>query len=344
MGLFGMVTIRGERAYPAIILRGSGETSVIDAGGASRVLYIDGGNKITLENITLTGGRASTGAGIYAEDSVVAIGFGSVIKGNTGGFGGGICVEGGMLVVLGTVTGNSAENGGGIAMRGKTTLDFSGTVSVNTAANSGGGILIDGGTGIITKGVISGNTAERGSGGGIYLQGNEASLVINGGEVFDNHAPSGSGGGLIIVNNSSLRINSGRIQNNDAMYGGAIYLNNASLDLLGCEINGNFGQIGGGIYLGASRLTMSGGLIQNNRTTGSGGGIVMGTVGGVQAEFLMSGGEIRGNEAANSGGGVFFNGGKFTMSNGALVSGNSSSAADYPDGGGGYTYSAELSP
>jgi len=80
---------------------------------------------------------------------------------------------------------------------------------------------------------------------------------------------------------------------------------------------------------------MSGGLINDNRAVILGGGIILGSVtnSNVQTEFLMSGGEIRNNEAGK-GGGVFFSGGIFTMSNDALISGNVSTADDYPGGGG----------
>jgi hypothetical protein len=62
----GMVDISGS-GYPKIILEGKGtaDAGTIDATGKSkRVLYIAGGNKVTLgENLTLTGGNTTTYGG-----------------------------------------------------------------------------------------------------------------------------------------------------------------------------------------------------------------------------------------------------------------------------------------
>jgi hypothetical protein len=114
-----MITIRGEKAYPAIILQGSGNKSVINAGGASRVLYIDSGNKVTLKNLTLADGRANNGAGIYTVDGVVIADEGSVIKGNTAerGSGGGLYLEQAATFTMSgnaAIKNNTARNGGGV--------------------------------------------------------------------------------------------------------------------------------------------------------------------------------------------------------------------------------------
>jgi len=206
MEIFGMVTIRGEGAYPAVILRGSGAGDILNAGGRERVLFIDDGNNVIIENLTLSGGRASIGAGVYAANSRLVVGDGSVIIDNEGGFGGGICVEDGTLLMRGSITANRAENGGGLALRGKTVLEISGTVTDNYAFGSGGGILLDGGTGEIKSGTISGNTAESGSGGGIYLQGKGAVLEIHGGEISGNNAPNGDGGGIFVYAEAHLSV------------------------------------------------------------------------------------------------------------------------------------------
>jgi len=85
--IFGMITVQGDG--PAVILRGSGTGAILDAGGRGRVLFIGGGNRVTLENITLTGGKESTGAGVYVSNSSLVMGNGVVIRDNEAGFGGG---------------------------------------------------------------------------------------------------------------------------------------------------------------------------------------------------------------------------------------------------------------
>ena len=110
--IFGIVTIRGNE-YPSIIIRGMDSNAGLNARENRRVIYLENSKKLTIEKLIITGGRASTGAGIYAAGSDLIIEADAIIRDNTGGFGGGIYVEGGTCVFKGTVSGNRAENGGG---------------------------------------------------------------------------------------------------------------------------------------------------------------------------------------------------------------------------------------
>ena len=300
--IFGMVTIRGNE-YPAITLKGVEPNACLDAGGVRGVLYIESTKQVTLERIVISGGWASTGAGVYVQDSDLVVGEGAVIQNNSGGFGGGICVEGGTCVVTGNVSGNKAENGGGIALRGKTVFSLSGTIRDNFATSSGGGVLLDGGTGEIREGIVQGNTAENGTGGGVLVNGNGAVLVIHSGLISGNHAPKSGGGGLAVINNASVQIEICSIQDNDARLGGAVYLYNAVCDLSDAKITSNEAVQGGGILLYSSDFSMSGGIIFGNHSTDVGGAIAIGgaiTIGeNTQrlSSFKMTGGVIEGNKA-----------------------------------------------
>jgi len=335
--VLGLAVIQGKGAYPDIVLRGSSDPrqiDALDAGGFGRVLYVEDGNNVTIENLTLTGGAANAGGGVFVSGSRFTAGRNSFVQNNESAFGGGICVDDeGILVILGSVKDNKAENGGGLALRGKSVMEIYGTVSGNYAVYSGGGVLLDSAEGILSGGTIIGNTARRGSGGGVFLQGGEAVLVINRADISGNKAQSG--GGIFASDEAGIRVYSCVMRNNDARAGGGAALLNTSAVLHDADISSNTAVNGGGILIAASFVSMSGCVIQNNSVTSSGGGIYAGIVDEVPAEILMSGGEIRDNEAEGSGGGVYLSGGHFVMSSNSSVRDNISSASDYPGGGGG---------
>ncbi len=125
-------------------LAGSASDSLKGSGTAS-VLTINTAVPVTLKNIKITGGGGSLGGGICA---------------NAGSK---LTIESGTLV-----TGNSAENGGGVAASG-TVVMKGGEIKANTATVSGGGLYVDEGSAVtLTGGTISENSAPKAdeSGGG----------------------------------------------------------------------------------------------------------------------------------------------------------------------------------
>jgi len=299
----GMIVIQGRDAFPSIVIRGSSDPrklDTIDARGGGRLLYISDGNDVTIENLTLTGGRANAGAGVYVSGSRFVLGKSSLIQNNEADSGGGICTDDGVLVIHGNVIGNKAEYGGGIALRGKSIIDVYGTIGGNAAVSSGGGIFFDGAQGRIDGGLILGNTAQRGFGGGIYLESKEASLVIDSGNICGNRAQSG--GGIFASVESSVIINSCVIRNNDALAGGAIALfHKVSVLLLDAKISGNTAVNGGAIMIVDGDLTAGGDtVISYNDASNSGGGINM-----INGSIFLSGDvQMLKNNASQNGGAV----------------------------------------
>jgi len=131
---------------------------------------------------------------------------------------------------------------------------------------------------------------------------------------------------------------------------------------------GSFTTGGGSLFRvnGGALIMNSGAVIQNNRNTGSGGGVsvsssgtftmnggkissnptgtagVANSGGGVNISggaFTMTGGEISGNTISSNGGGVFVSNGTFNMS-GGTISGNSAGTAGYVSGGGSVSVSS----
>ena len=210
--------------------------------------------------------------------------------------GGGICLNAiGKTFTMtgGKISGNSAVNldasnkgeGGGVYAYGGTFKMEAGEISGNTASGNGGGINIANGASLsIEDGKISGNSADNG--GGLYTTlGGSDQVQINGGEISENHAASQGDG--IYHKNSTLKINGGKICDNDET---GVYIDNPSG---GAWVTMTAGQISGHTDCGVRLLKgegnnfdMSDGKISDNGI----GAYVAQTYDGLGAGFIMSGG------------------------------------------------------
>lgn len=305
--------------------------AVLDADGNGRVLKVSSGN-VVIKDLTLTGGNADNGGGIYcAADGVkITLGEGALIKSNTAQeCGGGVYIKG---------SGTDADK--------KVTFDMtSAEVSENTAFNNsygssdnnygGGGIYIENGEGSIVNSVISENivqTSEKGSGGGVLLK--NANIVMSGNSVIKGNTVkeaddtlAGFGGGVFLTGSASTSLcmyGNAKIgadgEPNEALYGGGVGLFNGSICLGysapgttetlndGCGvIHNKSGTRGGGIYCNGSSLYLDSGNVSYNELTTPKSGDFGG--GGIFAsnscpKLSITGGVISDNYA-NQGGGVF---------------------------------------
>lgn len=117
----------------ALTVSGQGAGATIDAGSIDRVMDILAGATVTLENITISGGRAPDGNGDEPD-------------------GGGLRSFGSLTLIGVTVSDNQAGRGAG------------GTSNA-ASGGSGGGIYSDGPSLTISDSIISGNTAGAGEDG-----------------------------------------------------------------------------------------------------------------------------------------------------------------------------------
>ena len=333
----------------AIAGTGAGST-VVQAGGAFRVVNVSAAATATLSQVTITGGNAGNtayGGGVYnAGKLTLRL---CVIKGNKAVAGGGIANAGGTLTVIGsTVTGNSApyyggggiQNGGLHNVPGAVTVTDS-TISGNTSGGDGGGIL-NGQNGhpasahSAAAGVRPACPPIRRCAGGPGLPAARRPpaaglrLAVTGTQFAGNTSSNAGGGiandgGVAVVTGSTLTSNSA-----GAGIGGGIQaFGSLTVDL--STISDNKASYGGGIeaYDGHAAVEQST-LIGNNADVG--GGIDDGDIVTVTASTLT------GNEAG-IGAGIEVEGATVKVLN-STFTGNVGAAIDtYACGGGtvGYT-------
>ena len=239
----------------------SGNTSV-NSGGGLNIHVKD--NTSAIRNCTVTGNVSSTdsGGGLYFKQSGREITLeNNIITNNTcGGNGGGIYVDAGKVIIKGAdtlISGNSAENGGGIFSDDKLTIQ-AGTISENCAEHDGGGVYSKGET-VISGGTIEKNTAHR-SGGGMRVRG--GTVTVSGGTVSENTADE-SGGGICLNNGCTLVMSGGSIRENEALLeGGGVLVGDSvtAVELSGnAAVFGNTASTGYDMYLRDDlKLTVTG--------------------------------------------------------------------------------------
>jgi Chlamydia polymorphic membrane protein (Chlamydia_PMP) repeat len=152
----------------------------IDADGGSRVITVNDGNAGTLANVQISGLTITGGV--------------------TSGVGGGLLSLEALTVSQCWITGNRADNGGGIDNFYGTLAVIDCTISGNasTGVTGGGGGILNfssslGQTSSITNSTISGNTAATRGGGVNNFKG---TLNIQFSTITNNTAPSGAGSGV----------------------------------------------------------------------------------------------------------------------------------------------------
>jgi fibronectin-binding autotransporter adhesin len=112
----------------------------VNGNHASRVFDVSGGTA-AISGLTITGGSAQSGGGLYDENGTISLTnvtvSGNSASGAYGGLGGGLFV---------------GNDGGAVSV-------INCTVSGNSASNQGGGLIIYGGTVSLTNTIVAGQTA-----------------------------------------------------------------------------------------------------------------------------------------------------------------------------------------
>lgn len=318
--------------------------AVLDADGNGRVLKVSSGN-VVIKDLTLTGGNADNGGGIYCNTAGVKI-----------------TLDEGALVTTNTAT----TNGGGIYFAG--TNEAGGTanlimnstsqISGNTATSSGGGVYLSYANLCMSGKAVVGDTksvnmAAQGS-NSFTLRSNQAA---NGGGVYlDSGAAlyiGYSGAGSIAAMDSGYGVRHNYASSN----GGGIYVSSGSSVYMGsgCVAKNGAGANGGGIcsegnvYLhtdalvGDSTSTVAQENSNNSNAAQQGGGIWnSGTLklghNGSSSTALNDGKGVVRNLGREGGGGIYNSDGSTEILSGVvsfnLASAGSASGTPKKDGGG----------
>lgn len=300
---------------------GSGATFTMSAGAINSNTAVQGGG-IYNNGITL----------IYNTATIGASGKANQAKKDT---------TGGTVVGGGIYNYTSGKLGLGYnAWTGATpsAQSWAGSISYNTARDGGGGVC-NAGTMYMRYGTIDHNSAPMG--GGLYTA---TSVNMPGGTISYNQATTGGGGG-VFAEGGTFTLSGGTITQNTAKtFGGGLNLMNAQLSMTSGTISLNKAAMGAGVYLdngdgtaGATvyNSTMSGGTITKNTgeaASGSssfGGGVFIGK----NTKFAMSGGSVSEN-TADCGGAVYISFVEDTDNPGSFVFGylDLSAGASLPGG------------
>ena len=186
-----------------VTLQGAGAgATILDGGGAGRVLTVEPGARATVRGVTVTGGKLDKelerdGGGIWNLGTLAIER--SEVTGNVAiDDGGGIRNDGNLTVLDSTVHGNQATRwgsvGGGIYSPVIATDPelkvVNSTISGNVAGDHGGGIWCEGHVTLVNS-TVSGNSAAH-TGGGIR---NNGHLTLQDSTIAHNRAGT-TGGGL----------------------------------------------------------------------------------------------------------------------------------------------------
>jgi predicted outer membrane repeat protein len=255
------------------------EETILDAENSGGVMEFLSVSDALIENLTITGGSAYDGGGIFCRDHSNPSFENVVIINNSAVYdGGGIYCNDYSNPSLDNVelSGNSSNSGGGIFCNGNSNPSLENvTIADNTAEYHGGGILCRYSSPSLENVTITGNSANGNyyGGGGIYCsQGSSPSLENV--TISDNFALSG--GGIGCRSNSNPSLENVTISDNSAIYGGGIFCCvNSNPSLVNVTITGNSANAGGGIYCNDSSPSLINVTISSNTAIYSNGGGIL---------------------------------------------------------------------
>ena len=183
---------------------------ILTGGDSSRIFRITSGT-VTLDGMTMTGGRGgsfpSGGAILITQTTstvtTVTVSNCVINHSETSGSGGGIFNVATLTIINSSISDNVAHsNGGGIANNG--TLTIINSTIANNDSSAMGGAISNSATLTAVNTTISGNSA-IGIGGGINAAGNETlTNALIAGNYLDSRAPNDIGGGTINAANYDL--------------------------------------------------------------------------------------------------------------------------------------------
>ena len=279
----GCTAINGGAIYAAggtvSVTSGNISNNQAKNGGA---IYYAGSDSVTISGGTIggegTANSAENGGAIYMESGTAKVTGGSISYNNATTDGGAIYALNAYVTIDGnnnpTVSYNiAAGDGGAVHMETLTLTMNKGTVSYNSAEN-GGAFWSGTGAVDIKGGSVSNNTASE-DGGAVFA---DASAFTMSGGTLGNNTAAGDGGGVYVNTGSVTVKNSGaKIQNNTAGYsypandtitgnGGGIYAQSGAVSITDSAVltgNKATGGNGGALWVGAGAASFGNAILGN---------------------------------------------------------------------------------
>ena len=294
-------------------------TSLPDDAGMGGGVYLEGTGLFTMKGGTISGNTANyRGGGIFLTQKPVLT-KGTISGNKAGDSGGGLCVNGAGVELEKPemqILGNSAKNGGGVAvLNGDFILD-GGAVGVeplqgetqkpNTASEKGGGVYVSEGNVYVIYGEITYNHASM-DGGGFFISADKKNsdvLMLSGSLSYNTAEKNGGGMAVRSDNTTSSEIaveigclmyhpvENGRPKSfsyeGDSKYGEYASFDNKKYEHESCPVvkHNNAGIKGGGFYLDSDSSTISFYCIEESENTAAdingagmdveGGGVIIG--------------------------------------------------------------------
>ena len=338
--MYGNVTLQNGKfaGNACVVIMGSdpvtGSKSVFNMHGGviekcSRAVMADSGTTFNMSGGEIRncgGGRGSgNGGGVRVYEATFVMSDGT-ISGCSADTGGGLCAEKSSTVTIsgGTISGCTAlspdkGNGGGLYVEGSTLTIERGTISGCTARNNGGGLYAinsstNSSTVTISGGTISGCSAREG--GGLYVEG--STLTINNGTISECTAEMEEGGGLYATNQSTITINNGTISGCKTLAykdGGGLYADNSAININKGTISGCDGRWGGGLYAeNSSTITITDSTISGCKAGAGGGLFVIGSTLNIEDDIIS---ECTASDTGK-GGGLYAENSTLTISGGTI--------------------------
>jgi predicted outer membrane repeat protein len=225
-----------------LTINGTGQTVTISGNNAVRVIQVDAGASLTLNDLTIANGYSA-------------------------GEGGGIWNDGTLIITNSAFSGNRAEtSGGGIYSIGTLMTITNSTFSGNSAIAGGDGIADGGGvySGIgagpltITNSTFSRNAAVQG--GGLYMV--HTVNITN--STFSENSAGWGGAILTTVGTSILTIANSTFSDNSAYGEGGGINNGGTLDITNSTFSGNNAAVEGGGISSYDTATLRNTIVANS--------------------------------------------------------------------------------
>jgi hypothetical protein len=201
------------------------QTVVVNGGGLvtlsgedlRQIFYLFGAGNLTLNDITLIDGEASSGGAIFiGSQASVTVNRSFLISNESASNGGAIDNQGSLTIDSSTLGSNMAAGNGGAIYNNGGTANIEASYLISNQSANGGGLYSTSGTVSVHTSALRSNIA-AGGGGGILADGNNVELVNN--TFSDNRADEG--GGLYKSGTATLTNNTFNL--NRADHGGAVY-------------------------------------------------------------------------------------------------------------------------